>query len=210
LAAIYIIAGPNGAGKSTNSKALLANEEIIVFDYDLELHNTWSMFSYDPAVEDGVRNSVSEKFLSLKKEAIVNKTNFAFETNYHHVSLVDVIEKFRESGHEINLDFIALADVELAIERVKDRVSKGGHSVNEKTIRERFELGLALLDNTFQRFDVVRVYESKDNKNSAIYTLHPSLKQIERHGILKRELQQRLPKLESFISSIERDHGVSL
>jgi ABC-type Mn2+/Zn2+ transport system ATPase subunit len=70
LASIYVIAGPNGAGKSTNSKNLLANEGIIAFDYDLELHHTWSMFSYDPGVEDGVRNSVSEKFLSLKKEIV--------------------------------------------------------------------------------------------------------------------------------------------
>jgi predicted ABC-type ATPase len=203
LASLFIIGGPNGAGKSTNSKAILANEGVTAFDYDLELHKTWSMFSYDPAVEDGVRNSVSVKFLSLKKEAIANKTSFAFETNYHHPSQFNVVEQFRKSGHTTNLVFIALSAVETAIERVKYRVAKGGHSVDEKTIRERFELGLAQLDNTFQHFDVVWLFVSKENENSLIYTLHPILNQVERVGELSSGLQQRLPKLKDFIKSIE-------
>lgn len=108
MASLFIIAGPNGAGKSTNSKTILENEGITAFDYDLELHKIWSMFSCDPAVEDGVRNSVSEKFLSLKEEALIDKKSFAFETNYHHISQFDLIDQFKKSGYATNLIFIAL------------------------------------------------------------------------------------------------------
>jgi predicted ABC-type ATPase len=200
LASLFIIAGPNGAGKSTNSKALLENEGIVAFDYDLELYNAWSIFSFDPAVESGVRESVSDKFLLLKQSAIEKKTSFAFETNYN-TSQTGLVEQFKNSGHKTYLLFIALPSVELAIERVKDRVAKGGHSVDESTIRERYTLGLEQLDNTFHQFDVVYLWLSKANENFHPYTLHPNLNSAEVIEGLNQELSGYLPNLRSFVLS---------
>jgi predicted ABC-type ATPase len=165
LASLFIIAGPNGAGKSTNSKTILANDGITAFDYDLELHTTWSTFSFDPAVEDGVRNSVSERFLSLKEEALISKTDFAYETNYHHPSQFDLIEQFKRSGHTTSLE---------------------------------------QLDNTFQRFDVVRIFLSGENENSHMYTLLPSFNLAQQFEELSVDLKKCLPKLEEFIDAFSR------
>lgn len=202
MASLFVIAGPNGAGKSTNNKILLSEEGITAFDYDLELYSLWSRFSYDPAVEEGVRESVAENFLSVKQKALINKTSFAFETNYHHLSSFETVQQFKKSGHETILIFIALPNVEAAIERVKTRVSKGGHSVSVATIRERFERGLAQLDDTFMEFDVVYLYRSEENENSLVYTLLPNLgKAASTDKKLDANILKYLPKIERFVHS---------
>jgi len=96
---LFIIAGPNGAGKSTISAALLQPFNIKAFDYDEELEQAWRRFSFDPAIENGVRNSVADLFLEKKNLAIQNKTDFAFETNYHHESVPQSVTRFKEAGH---------------------------------------------------------------------------------------------------------------
>ena len=42
-------------------------------------------------------------------------------------------------GYEIIIYYLKLPSVDIAIERVKMRVKKGGHNVPEKDIRRRFE-----------------------------------------------------------------------
>jgi predicted ABC-type ATPase len=76
------------------------------------LEKAWRRFNFDPGVEEGVRNTVGEMFLELKNSAIQNKTDFAFETNYHHESVANTAKFFKEAGHETVLIFIALPSVE--------------------------------------------------------------------------------------------------
>lgn len=46
-------------------------------------------------------------------------------------------------GYKVCLLFLWLPSVELAIERVANRVRQGGHDIPEPTIRQRFQRGLA-------------------------------------------------------------------
>jgi predicted ABC-type ATPase len=200
LATLFIIGGPNGAGKSTNSEYILRKHQIKAFDYDKELDHAWRPFGFDPAVEDGVRNSVGELFLEKKNLAIQNKTNFAFETNYHHESVPQTAKHFQEAGHETVLLFIALPSEEAAIDRVKLRVSQGGHSVDEKTIRERYNKGLELLDQTFQQYDRIDVFISKENKQETILWVEPQLKA---GTVFDKELMNKLPRLSAFMKSLD-------
>ncbi len=50
--------------------------------------------------------------------------------------------KAKEAGYEITLLFFYLNSVELAKERVKIRVSKGGHNIPENVIERRYFRGL--------------------------------------------------------------------
>ncbi len=76
--------------------------------------------------------------------------------------------------------------------------------MDEFTIRERYTLGLEQLDNTFQEFDVVYLWLSKENENFHVYTLHPKLNCVEAVWELSQELVDLLPKLINFVKSIER------
>ena len=160
---LTIIAGPNGAGKSTSSKSLLQERGIEAFDFDKEFYNTWRLFDFDPAVERGVRESIEEKYLEAKQNAIIHKNDFAFETNYHLPGVLETLADFKEAKFETELIFIALLSPDQAIERVKKRVAEKGHSVDKETITERFYSGLKILDQTFEDYQSFTLNLSLEN-----------------------------------------------
>jgi len=200
---LFIIAGPNGAGKSTNSADFLKPYNLIAFDYDKELELAWRRFSFDPAVENGVRDSVDELFQMKKNAAAQNKTDFAFETNYHQDSIVQTVNAFKEAGHQAVMIFLALSSEENAIARVKRRVLQGGHSVDETTIRERYKKGLKLLDRTFDEYHRVHLYLSEENEIKLILTIDPKNKIVHSEST---HLMDKLPRLNAFVRSIELEN----
>ena len=52
------------------------------------------------------------------------------------------IRAFQDAGYLVEMHFLQLPSVELAVERVKNRVSQGGHHIPEPTIRRRYARGL--------------------------------------------------------------------
>ncbi len=192
---LTIIAGPNGAGKSTYSEMLLLEHGIKSFDYDKELDIQWRRFSFDPSVERGVRESVEKLFTESKQNALHSYSNFSFETNYHTEEVVNTMKIFSHNGFLTELIFIALESSELAIERVKDRVAKGGHYVDEETIRERFNLGLHLLDSSYSEFDTVSIYLSETNDLKEILFIEPKKGILKRFQKLPSQLKNKLPNL---------------
>ena len=67
--------------------------------------------------------------------------SFAFETTLSGKVYARLIPKWRAEGYVVKLFFLALPSVELAIERVKNRVRQGGHDVQATVIRRRFAAG---------------------------------------------------------------------
>jgi predicted ABC-type ATPase len=139
LPIITIIAGPNGAGKSTHSGSISAVRGIVAFDFDKEFDMAWRRYGYDPSVKEGVWDSCELSFLRQKEQALFHKLNFAYETNYHSVQVIETVKEFKLNGFTAELVFIALSSVEHAVTRVKDRVSKKGHSVDLETIHEQLQ-----------------------------------------------------------------------
>ena len=52
------------------------------------------------------------------------------------------IAQWRVQGYRINLFFLSLPNVEIAIARVAERVRQGGHDIPQAVIRRRFAAGL--------------------------------------------------------------------
>jgi predicted ABC-type ATPase len=77
------------------------------------------------------------------------KVDFAFETTLSTRSYVNTIKKAREEGYTITLLYFWLNSAELAVERVRVRVSEGGHNIPENTIRRRYLRGLTNLTRLF-------------------------------------------------------------
>ncbi len=57
-----------------------------------------------------------------------------------------LIQEARAGGYQVVLHFLKLASVDLAIERVRRRVRKGGHNIPEEVIARRFARGLQNLE----------------------------------------------------------------
>jgi predicted ABC-type ATPase len=68
--------------------------------------------------------------------------SFAVETTLAARTYARRIRDWQQLGYHVRLIFLSLPSPEVAITRVKLRVSQRGHSVPEPVIRRRFELGL--------------------------------------------------------------------
>ena len=65
--------------------------------------------------------------------------SFAFETTFSGKGYIRKINEWKKKGYEIIIYFLKRPSVEFAIERVRLRVAKGGHTVSVQDIHRRFE-----------------------------------------------------------------------
>ncbi len=163
LPEFIVIAGPNGAGKSTTSKNILTPFGIQAFDWDKEFHAKWKKFNFDPIVTDGIRESVNDDFQKHINTAFLANSSVAYETTFHSSYNLQLANEARGLGYRNSLYFLALSKVSIGIRRVAERVRKGGHNVSKSTIRERFEMGLGMLDKeAINFFDRIFIYNSAE------------------------------------------------
>lgn len=69
------------------------------------------------------------------------RKSFAFETTLATRSYAGWLRQMRQEGYEVHLFFLWLRSVEVAIERVRERVRAGGHNVSVAVIRGRYRSG---------------------------------------------------------------------
>jgi len=142
---LFIIAGPNGAGKTTASYTVLPEildcKEFVNAD---EIAKGISPFQPDKAAIDAGR-----LMLIRIKDHVKHRATFAFETTLSTRSYVNTILQAKECGYFVTLVYFWLSSPELAIERVKTRVSAGGHDIAVDVIKRRYLSGLKNLVNLY-------------------------------------------------------------
>jgi len=135
---LYIIGGCNGAGKTTASftifPEILQCREYVNAD---EIAKGLSPFQPENVAIDARR-----LMLHRISELIEKKENFAFETTLASRCFVRTIKTARANGYVIKVIFFWLHSVELARERVLQRVTRGGHNVDQKVIERRYHAGM--------------------------------------------------------------------
>ena len=135
---LIVIAGPNGAGKTTFAREFLPNHancrEFVNADL---IAGGLSPFSPGAAAIEAGRI-----MLDRIEELSTQRQTFAFETTLSGRSYMALFKELRAGGYRIHLIFLWLPRVELAIQRVKERVHRGGHSVPEQDVRRRFDRGI--------------------------------------------------------------------
>lgn len=88
---------------------------------------------------------------------------FAFETTLATKSYKNFIKKAKENGYEVILLFFWLQSVELAKERVKQRVIEGGHNIDNVIIERRYFNGIKNLFNIyFKIVDRLMIFDNSD------------------------------------------------
>ena len=135
---VIVIAGPNGAGKSTLAPALLRDTFGILEYVNADtIAEGLSAFAPEDASFDAGR-----VMLGRLHELAASGKDFAFETTLASRFYASWLQKLKDKGYRVSVVFLWLRDVEIAIERVNERVRLGGHSIPEETIRRRFDRGL--------------------------------------------------------------------
>lgn len=141
----YIIAGPNGAGKTTASYTILP-KFLECFEF---INADEIAFSLSPDNSERMAFEAGRIMLARIDEHFNNGIDFAVETTLSSKYYVHIIEKARKQGYSVSLIFLWLKSVETAMERVKQRVEKGGHDIPPDVITRRYMRGLYNFFNVF-------------------------------------------------------------
>jgi len=131
---VIVLGGVNGAGKTTSSRALLAGTLKLLKFLNADII-AQGLCGFDPAAA-AIR--AGRIMLSEMKELAVQRESFAFETTLAARTYAGWLNRLRESGYEVHLFYFWLESADLAVSRVRSRVTKGGHNVPEATIRQRY------------------------------------------------------------------------
>ena len=129
-----LFAGVNGAGKTSLYRILNKYEDLGVrvnIDEIVASEGNW--------MDDVLQINASRKALRIIGECIEKGRSFNQETTLPTQTVVRQIKKARDAGYHIRLYFVGVENLETAIKRVRRRVEKGGHGIDEKLIRQRFE-----------------------------------------------------------------------
>ena len=131
---LYIIAGPNGAGKTTFARKFLPQYvECLEFVNADFIAGGLSPFAPERAAIHAGRLML-EQIHSLSEHGV----DFGFETTLSGKTYVKLLQEMKRRGYFIHIFFLWIADVELALERIKLRVRNGGHHIPEAIVRRRF------------------------------------------------------------------------
>ena len=157
---LYIISGCNGAGKTTASYTVLPEilncREFVNAD---EIARGLSPFNPSSvAIEAG------KLMLQRIEELLKRNETFSIETTLATRSYVNLVKQAQEQGYSICLLFFWLSTPELAVKRVAERVSKGGHDIPQDIIRRRYVAGI---NNLFKLFmPIVNYWAIFDNSET--------------------------------------------
>ena len=132
---LYIIAGPNGAGKTTFAREFLPNYADCKNFVNADLiAQGMAPFSPETAAVRAGRMMLGEIRAFVKRRA-----SFAFEATLSGRGHVVLLRQLKAKGYKIHIFFLWVKNVDLALSRVRERVSRGGHDVPEAVVRRRFE-----------------------------------------------------------------------
>ena len=156
---LYIIAGCNGAGKTTASYTVLPG--ILKCK---EFVNADSIAAgLSPFQPEKVAFEAGRLMLHRISQLIEDRATFAFETTLSTKSYKETIKLCKAKGYEVVLLYFWVSSPELAIERIKDRVKRGGHNIPDAVVKRRYKRGL---DNFFKLFmPLCNYWEMINNSN---------------------------------------------
>ena len=184
---LYIISGPNGAGKTTASYSVLPKilqcKEFVNAD---EIARGLSPFNPESvAIEAG------RLMLSRIKELLSRNESFSIETTLATRSYFRLIEKAHQQEYKVTLLYFWLKSPEQAIERVAERVSKGGHNIPKNIIMRRYYEGI---DNLFKIYmpivDTWVLVNNSETPRSIVATGGKDQELFIRNSVLYKKLEE--------------------
>jgi predicted ABC-type ATPase len=150
---LYFLAGPNGAGKSTFYEAFFKGSGLAFVNADQITSALGISSSESSATADSIR-------LHLVKDRVsfITETVFSDPVGAKLQFLRDAIN----SGYDVALIFIGIADAILSEARVIQRVQEGGHDVPSDRLERRFTQSLKNLFAAMEFVPTVAVYDNSD------------------------------------------------
>ena len=130
-----IIAGPNGAGKTTFAREFLLRETGVIHFVNADLiAGGLSPLRPELAARQAGRLVLTE-LIRLAKA----REDFAFESTLSGRTYLRLLNRWKAAGYRIEVVFLSLPSVQLALHRIATRVRQGGHDVSRADVLRRFD-----------------------------------------------------------------------
>mgnify|MGYP003833627677 FL=1 len=162
---LYIIAGCNGAGKTTASFTILPE----ILDCREFVNADEIAKGLSPFQPEKVSFEAGRIMLKRINELLSENINFAFETTLSTKSYKTKIIEAKAKGYRVTLLFFWLQNIELAKERVKIRVSEGGHNIEPGVIERRYVRGIKnLFDIYLPIVDGALIFDNSEGQHELL------------------------------------------
>jgi predicted ABC-type ATPase len=134
---LTVIAGPNGSGKSTLTSSISFEGNANLIDPDAIARRL------DVARPARAAIPAAREAILRCKALLADRASFSLETTLAGHGAMGLVRQARKAGYQTFLVYVSLGDPELHIERVRLRVSQGGHDIPDADIRRRYWRSLA-------------------------------------------------------------------
>lgn len=153
----YIIyAGVNGSGKSTL--------------YNLQDKKIINRVNSDEILAASGKNwrDKNSAIYAMRQSIVLIKTflsrnvSFCQETTLTGKTIFRNIAEAKDRGYKIIMHYVGVESVDISLERVAERVRRGGHGIPEEDIRRRFNISLLNLKRAVELCDEISVYDNTE------------------------------------------------
>lgn len=183
--AIFLI-GANGSGKSTLRKYLDLSEIQTNIDPDA-LNRIFKQQHPEYYQVFAARNA-----LDMYENALNKKLNLCIESTLCGHGTLSRIHKAKGAGYHLIAYFIGLNNPELNIARIANRVRNGGHYIDDKTVKRRYNQSIDNLLKIYQLFDKLYIIDN----SQPLYSLQLSKS--------SQGKQTNTPHLEQWVDKINK------
>jgi predicted ABC-type ATPase len=154
---LYIISGCNGAGKTTASYTVLPE----VLDCKEFVNADEIARGLSPFNPESVAIEAGRLMLQRIEDLLSKEESFSIETTLATKSYINLVRRAQEKGYTVRLLFFWLNSPDLALQRIAERVAKGGHNIPEPIVRRRYVAGICNLFRLFMsEVDSWEIYDN--------------------------------------------------
>ena len=139
---LHVIAGPNGAGKTSFYQATLSRmTEAEFVNADRLIAEAIGRHAQTQAeAEQG------QALANARRDALLaERVSFVTESTFSHESKLQLIQDALDRGYEVIVYHVSVDSADLAVARVEERYSNGGHPVDPERVRGRYERNRAFI-----------------------------------------------------------------
>lgn len=155
-----IIGGPNGSGKSTIYANLAPPGQFINADIIAR--------GINPSHPEAASLSAGRRTLEELARVLAERQSFVFETTLSSHQSVELMRAAKDASYEVGLVFVALNSANLNVQRVADRVARGGHHIPEEIIRRRYEAALRRLPEAIRLADSSMLFDNSASSGAQL------------------------------------------
>lgn len=152
----FIFAGINGAGKST-----LYYDELLKDKYfGTRINTDEFVSSFGSWKNPNDQFKAAKIALKVRQNCIQIGANFNQETTLCGKSILNLFKELKDKNYKIELYYVGVNTPQIAKERVRARVAKGGHDIDERIIDKRFDKSLHNLSKVLEFCDKIVLFDN--------------------------------------------------